>query len=256
MKSPEKRAIEEQRGIDIFSTPVDYKDLNFAEVSTVGSDHHLLLEHTVSLSPLAESGAERAATVAKISSHQIWLELFCSSLARPFLPGEKVQVKYWNEQAAYYFDSEILNVSGPSNQLLTIAGPSEEISVQRRKAQRVSYPVSFSFTIIDAAESQLIGQRVLNAETENISVGGLAFRTTVPLRLRDKLEISFLLSPSEAVRAAGWVVRYEPMSSDGETENLVALEFLHLSGEEQNKLLVFLAQILPRESDSQILWVD
>ena len=167
-----------------------------------------------------------------------------------------MQVKYWNQQAAYSFDSEILNVSGPSNQLLTIAGPREEISVQRRKAQRVSYPISFSFTIIDAADSRLIGQRVLDAETENISVDGLAFRTTVPLRLRDKLEISFLLSPSEAVRAVGWVVRYEPMSHKGETDNLVALEFLHLAAEEQNKLLVFLAQILPEDSDSEILWVD
>ncbi len=203
-----------------------------------------------------ESGAERAATVAKISSHQIWLELFSLSSARPFSPGEQVKVKYWNQEAAYYFDSEILNVSGPSNQLLTIAIPSEEISVQRRKSQRVSYPISFSFTIIDAAETQLIGQRVLNAETENISVGGLAFRTTVPLRLRDKLEISFLLSPSEAVRAVGWVVRYEPMSHKGETDNLVALEFLHLAAEEQNKLLVFLAQILPQESNSEIHWVD
>ena len=240
----------------MFSTPVDCKDLKFAEVSTVGLAHHLLLEHTVSLSPLAESGAERAATVAKISSHQIWLELFCSSSARSFSAGEQVQVKYWNEQAAYYFDSEILNVSGLSGQLLTIGIPSEEISVQRRKAQRVSYPLSFSFTIIDAVETQLIGQRVLNAETENISVGGLAFRTTVPLRLRDKLEISFLLSPSEAVRAVGWVVRYEPMSRDGETDSLVALEFLHLAAEEQNKLLLFLAQILPPGSDSKILWVD
>ena len=167
-----------------------------------------------------------------------------------------MKVKYWNQQAAYYFNSEILNVSGPSNQLLTIAIPCEEISVQRRKAQRVSYPISFSFTIIDAAESQLIGQRVLNAETENISVGGLAFRTTVPLRLRDKLEISFLLSPSEAVRAVGWVVRNEPRSHKGETDNLVALEFLHLAAEEQNKLLVLLAQILPPNSDSEVLWVD
>ncbi len=167
-----------------------------------------------------------------------------------------MKVKYWNQEAAYYFDSEILNVSGPSNQLLTIAIPSEEISVQRRKSQRVSYPLSFSFTIIDAAETQLIGQRVLNAETQNISVGGLAFRTNVPLRLRDKLEISFLLSPSEAVRAVGWVVRYEPKSHEGEADSLVALEFLHLSAQEQNKLLVFLAQILPQESNSEIHWVD
>ncbi len=116
------------------------------------------------------------------------------------------------------------------------------------------YPISFSFTIIDAAESQLIGHTVSEAETENVSVGGLAFHTLLPLKLKDRLEISFRLSPSEQVKAVGWVVRYQPLRQEGKRLNLVALEFLHLGAEEQNKLLLFLAQVLPR--DAAIQWFD
>ena len=116
------------------------------------------------------------------------------------------------------------------------------------------YPISFSFTIIDAADTQLIGNTVSEAETENVSVGGLAFHSPLPLKLKDRLEISFRLSPSEQVKAVGWVVRYQPLRQDGTKLNLVALEFLHLGPEAQNKLHLFLAQILPRDADIQ--WFD
>ena len=116
------------------------------------------------------------------------------------------------------------------------------------------YPISFSFTIIDAAETQLIGHTVSETETENMSVGGLAFYTLLPLKLKDRLEITFRLSPSEQVKAVGWVVRYQPLRQDGTRLNLVALEFLHLGTQEQNKLHLFLAQILPQEAGIQ--WSD
>jgi hypothetical protein len=85
-------------------------------------------------------------------------------------------------------------------------------------------------------------------------VGGLAFHSPLALKLKDRLEISFRLSPSEQVKAVAWVVRYQPLSQDGTNLNLVALEFLHLGAEAQNKLHLFLAQILPR--DASIQWFD
>ena len=50
--------------------------------------------------------------------------------------------------------------------------------------------IPFWFTVIDAADLQLIGERVVNSETENISVGGLLFETSLQLKAGDKLEIN------------------------------------------------------------------
>ena len=170
--------------------------------------------------------------------------------------GDQVRIKYWDEETAYYFDAEIQTVSGPCSRQVTLSSPREEISVQRRKAHRVCYPISFSYTIIDAAETQLIGHTVSEAETENVSVGGLAFHTLLPLKLKDRLEINFRLSPSEQVKAVGWVVRYQPLRQDGKRLNQVALEFLHLGAEEQHKLHLFLAQVLPGDAAAYIQWFD
>ena len=238
----------------MFSTSVDGRNLKFAEIPTAGSEHHLLLEKTVSLAPVSESSSPLAATILKITSEQVWLELLGPPQTGALSQGDQVRIKYWDEETVYSFDAEIQNVSGPCARQVTLSSPREEISVQRRKAQRVCYPISFSFTIIDSADTQLIGHTVSEAETENVSVGGLAFHTLLPLKPKDRLEISFRLSPSEQVKAVGWVVRYQPLRQDGKRLNLVALEFLHLGTEEQNKLLLFLAQVLPR--DAAIQWFD
>ena len=216
----------------MFSTPVDGLNLKFAEVSTEGSEHHLLLEKTVSFSPASKSSHPFAATVTKINSEQVWLELLGPPPKRTFSKGSRVRIKYWDEETAYYFDAEIQTVSGPCARQVTISSPREEISVQRRKAQRVCYPLSFSFTIIEAADTQLIGYTVSEAESENVSLGGLAFHSPLPLKLKDRLEINFRLSPSEEVKAVGWVVRNQPLRQDETRLNLVALEFLHLGPEE------------------------
>ncbi len=238
----------------MFSTSVNGQTLKFAEVTTAGSQHHLLLEKTVSLSPGPEASHPFAAIVNKITSEQVWLELLGPPPSQAFSKGDQVRIKYWDEETVYYFDAEIQTLSGPCTRQITVSSPREEISIQRRKAQRVCYPISFSFTIIDAADTQLIGQTVSEAETENVSVGGLAFHSPLPFKLKDRLEINFRLSPSEQVKAVGWVVRTQPLSQDRAGLNLVALEFLQLGPEAQNKLLLFLAQVLPR--DASIQWFD
>ncbi|MDA2930696.1 PilZ domain-containing protein [Acidobacteria bacterium AH-259-O06] len=84
--------------------------------------------------------------------------------------------------------------------------------MQRRKSYRVRVPVPFSFTVIDAGETELIGKQVPDSKTRNLSVGGLAFETTLPLKVGDKLEMNLQLSLSQRVNAVGWVVRSEPVS--------------------------------------------
>jgi c-di-GMP-binding flagellar brake protein YcgR len=118
---------------------------------------------------------------------------------------------------------------------------SGDVVVQRRKSHRVHSAVPFSFTVIEAAETQLIDHRVRDSTTQDISVGGLAFRTPLSLQVEDKLEIHLHLSSSQSVNVVGWVVRSEPVQGEGKDLRSVALMFLQLRAEEQSQLLQFLA---------------
>ena len=217
--------------------------LSVARLSIEGPDRYLTVGLKLSIAPLLKPSAELAATVTEISSEQIGLELLRCTSERSFGKGDRVRIKYW-EEAVYYFDSEILTVSGPANERVLISRPREGISVQRRKAARVRVPIPFSFTVINAAKTQLVGEKVPQSKTQNISVGGLKFETTLPLTLGDRLEMNLRLPPSQLVNAVGWVVRSEPVERNGKSLNAVALEFLQLDAEEQNQLLLFLLSCL------------
>jgi c-di-GMP-binding flagellar brake protein YcgR len=197
----------------------------------------------LSIAPLLKPSAELAATVTQISADQIDFELLRSTSERSFREGDRVRVKYW-EDAVYYFDSQILTVSGSAGEQVAVSKPSEGISVQRRKAARVRVAIPFSLTVISASETDLVGETVPDCETQNISLGGLKFETSLPLALGDRLEIDLHLTPSQAVNAVGWVVRSETVERDGKSLHSVAMEFLQLDAGEQNQLLLFLLNCL------------
>lgn len=221
-----------------------------SEQSIGGRDPHLSIGRGVSISGL-EPGAELAATVRKIvpvyrgvrhSADEISLELLRPPSQLPFQEGERVRIKYWDEEVAYYFDTEVLKVSGSAKEHLVISRPSEALALQRRRSYRIHSPIPFSFSVIDAAEAQLIGEKVANATTGNLTVGGLAFETSLPLKVGDQLEMNLQLSPSRQVNALGWVVRSEEVEHGEKSLNSVALEFLQLEAEDQAQLLKFLIQ--------------
>ncbi len=184
-----------------------------------------------------------AATVVTSSPAEIWLELARPTSQDLFQEGEKVRVKYWDEEAVvYYWEAEVINMTPSGNRHVAISIHDKGLTVQRRKSPRVSVHIPFWFTIIDAADSKLIGERVVNCQAENISVSGLLFKTRLLLQAGDKLEMHLHCPPSHDLNAVGWVVRSNPFELDGEPLNLVALEFLQMEEGEQCHLLEFLVQ--------------
>ena len=198
-------------------------ELSFVRISIEGPDRYLRVGLKLSIAPLLKPSAELAATVTQISPDQIDFELLRSTSERSFREGDRVRVKYW-EEAVYYFDSQILAVSGSADEQIAVSRPSEGISVQRRKAVRVRVPIPFSFTVISAAKAELVGETVPDCQTQNISLGGLKFETNLPLALGDRLEIDLHLTPSQSVNAVGWVVRSEAIERDGNALYSVAME--------------------------------
>ncbi len=201
----------------------------------------LYLKIGLAVSVQGKSEEEVAATVVSISPGELELELFIPPSQLPFQEGEEVGIKYWDARAVmYYWDAKVVQISRPDNRHVTIS-ISGDVVVQRRKSYRAQSAVPFSFTVIEAAERQLVDQGVRNSTTHNISVGGLAFETPLPLQVEDKLEIHLHLSSSQRVNVVGWVVRSDPVQGEGQDLRSVALMFLQLRTEEQSQLLQFLA---------------
>jgi c-di-GMP-binding flagellar brake protein YcgR len=201
----------------------------------------LYLKIGLAVSVQGKSEEEVAATVVSISPGGLELELSTPPSEPLFQEGEKVSIKYWDTQAVMYcWDAKVAQISGSDNQHVTIS-ISGDVVVQRRKSHRVQSAVPFSFTVIEATEPQLTGQKVQDSTTHDISVGGLAFETPLPLQLEDKLEIHLHLSPSQRLNVVGWVVRSELVQGEGKDLRSVAVMFLQLKAEEQSELLKFLA---------------
>ena len=209
--------------------------------SADGLDQGLKIGLAVSIQ--GSSQEEFAASVATSCSDEIWLELSRPCLELPFQRGDRVRIKYWNERAIVYcWDADIIQIAGNGHQHVAIAMRGKGITIQRRRYHRVEYAIPFSFSVIDAAEAGLIGEKFAKAKTQNISVAGLRFETSLGLKAGDKLEMNLRLSTSQYVKAVGWVVRTEAVPKKDKVLNAVALQFLQLHEEDQIQLLEFLAQ--------------
>ncbi len=190
-----------------------------------------------------ESKQALAATVVTSSPAEIWLELARPTSQKLFQEGEGVRIKYWDEGAVvYYWDAKVINITPSGKRHVAISIHDKGVTVQRRKSPRVSVHIPFWFTVIDAADTKLIGKRVVDSRTENISVSGLLFKTSLFLQAGDKLELHLHLPPADSLNAVGWVVRSNPFELDGKPLHLVALEFLQMEEEEQCHLLELLVQ--------------
>ena len=198
------------------------------------------LKPELAISIEGKSKEPLAATVEAFSADKLSLQLARPTSRPPFQEGERVRIKYWNEEVLYCWEAEAVKISGSGNQQLELVMRGEGVTIQRRRPLRVRATITFSFTVIDAAETQLVGKKVLRSKTQNVSGGGLAFETRLPLRVGDKLEMNLHLFKSERVNAVGWVVRSEPVEHDGKHVNSVGVQFLQLEDKEQVQLLKFL----------------
>ena len=133
-----------------------------------------------------KSKGEVPAMVTQSSPDEVCLELARPVWPLPFRKGSKVRIKYWDEGAiAYFWEAKILKASKRSVVAKLQGGG---ITVQRRQSYRVRTEVRLACTVIDAADRYLVGEE-FKCKTKDISVGGLAFETYLPLDAGDRLAV-------------------------------------------------------------------
>lgn len=134
--------------------------------------------------------------------------------------------------------ARVHKITDSAHEETVISTPDIGIALQRRKYYRVHEPLPFSFTVIEADDDNLIGKDVIDTEIKDLSVGGLAFETRLPLKTGDRLDMNLELSPSQVVNAVGSVLRV----SQNEDLHSVSVTFFLMDLEDQQTLLLFLAE--------------
>jgi hypothetical protein len=136
----------------------------------------------VGVSVHSKASPELPAQVITNSVDAAWLKLARPQSQSPFEQGERIRIKYWDEEAVIYcWDGEISKVVGPDHQHISVMIPSPGVTLQRRRALRVPIPIPFEFTVIDASRTELIGEHITGCTTLNVSVSGLKFETSMCL---------------------------------------------------------------------------
>ena len=206
------------------------------ETSTSSSCAYPRTGSTISIH--VKSKGEVPALVTQGSPNEVCLELARPVWPLPFRKGSQVRIKYWDEGAiAYFWEAKILKASKRNVVAKLLEGG---ITVQRRQSYRVHTQVRLACTIIDATDRYLVGEE-FKCKTKDISVGGLAFETYLPLDAGDRLAMRIHFSPANQIDVVGWILRATPIERDGEVINTVAVQFLQCEAKDQNHLLRFLA---------------
>jgi len=191
----------------------------------------------VIVSSLEKTGRMVPAKITKVSPQQFELEATRSTAGVAFQEEEKIRVQYSEDQVLYCWDGKVNQVSDRESRSAAFSLTGVGLTIQKRKSPRVEVSIPLSFMVFDAANTEIIGDELVEVTTTDISVSGVSFNTDLPLKVGDQLKLTLQI-PAEPVNALGWVVRCAP-----EKENSwVAVEFLNPEEKEQNQLMKFLVE--------------
>jgi c-di-GMP-binding flagellar brake protein YcgR len=95
--------------------------------------------------------------------------------------------------------------------------------------------------LTDTNEDSDVSQKVVKAQTEDISVGGLKFPASSPPTDGEKLQLNLRFSPSQKVKTDAIVVRSTASKSGKKDLYSVGVKFLELNSQDKELIRQFLA---------------
>jgi c-di-GMP-binding flagellar brake protein YcgR len=125
-------------------------------------------------------------------------------------------------------------------------------SAYRRKLTRVPLKIPFVYsTSTDTSEDSDVSQEIIEAQTEDVSVGGLKFYASSPLTEGEKLQLRLHFSPSQTVKTAAVVLR-STASKRGEKDLYsIGAKFLELKSQEKEVIRRFLDHSNDKETSAE-----
>lgn len=228
--------------------------MRFAETLVKSPERNVKVGQLISLCR-TDSSSELAAAVVRMEDG-MWIELLRPVPEITFGRGEKIRIEAWDEDGSYTFHSIVQEAVSDPRPGLRISKPTTGFAVQRKKSDRSRWSVPFSFSVLSAEDSDINGKTVPYARTQEISLGGMAFESNLPLSRGDQLKVRLTLLPSpHRLKLMAKVIRSTPTAAaEASGTNRVTLQFSELAPAEYNNLLLFLAKNDPG-SESDIPWV-
>lgn len=225
-----------------FSPELESGKAGFTEVPIPSPARKLRVGQLLSIYSAA-SDQELAAAVMKIDE-DIWLEIIRPIPDGSLKRGQRIGIEAWDDQGSYTFHSVVQETFSDPRPRIRVSCPRMGLAVQRRKSDRLRTSVPFSFTVLESAK--LAGQQILHARTRDISLGGMAFHSNLPLKRGDRLKVNITLLPSpHQIEVMGRVIRSTELVSTETDMRLIAIQFVDLPASEYNTLLLFLAKNHP-----------
>lgn len=203
--------------------------------SSAHSSNYPRIDWAISIT-LIKSITERVATITQSTSNETWVELLRPTLPPVFKVGERVRIKHWDKGSIYYWVGEVLKVVGRESQDMAILVDGEGVTLGRRRSFRLRTKTPFSFIVTQAAQKGIVLQEACDSMIRNISEGGIAFNTSLSLKVGDELKVDVCLPGLTPMSAEGWIVRSEKVKPDGKCLYSVALEFLELQPEQREQI--------------------
>lgn len=101
---------------------------------------------------------ELPAQVVTNGPDEAWLRLTRPQPLTPLNRDERVRIKYWDEEAVIYcWNGKINKFVGPDHRHISVMIPSPGVTLQRRRAFRVTLPMPLHFNVIDGSKTELVG---------------------------------------------------------------------------------------------------
>ena len=146
------------------------------------------------------------ASVARVSLDEIWLNFENQpEHTPPFEMGELSKLEYCIKDGTYCCNAQVLEILGDQEIRVALTGSE---SAYRRKLTRVPLKIPFVYsTLTDTSEDSDVSQEIIEAQTEDVSVGGFKFHASSPLTEGEKLQLRLHFSPSQTVKTAAVVLR-------------------------------------------------
>ena len=108
---------------------------------------------------------------------------------------------------------------------------------QSLKDPRYVRKIFFSFRVLSAAEGERVVGETVEAETYDISAGGLRFKSDLTWQLDAEVELTLHLSSSFEPTFVGRVLRSDYLGDEkGKSSKLIALQFIGLEPEMQAQI--------------------
>ncbi len=189
---------------------------------------------------------EHLAKVVQVSDSEIGLEFSESRRSSPRTgsqfqtqTGDSLKLRCWDEEAVYYFEVDVIEVG--KDGIIQVSRPEAGVTLQRRRTLRTDLEVPFSFTVLAAAQGQLVTDEFHEAKTENISLSGLRFESELPLSEGDEILVTLPMISIGEITASGRVIWTQRKS--GTHLLSIGVRLRQLMPEEQDQILQFMKSV-------------